>query len=54
MAGWQEAAYHHVCPVENQGEEEGEATEVHVALRVELASLYLHALMAENRSTECG
>jgi hypothetical protein len=35
---------HGVGAVEDQGEEEGEAAKVHVALRVELAGLDLHAL----------
>ena len=33
---------HDICPVEDQGQEEGEATEVHIALRVELACLDFH------------
>lgn len=47
-------AYHQVCAVENQRQEQREATEVHVALRVELARLNFHALMSENGSTNCG
>jgi hypothetical protein len=35
---------HDVGAVENEGEEESEATKVHVTLRVELASLDLHTL----------
>lgn len=46
--------YHQVCAVENQRQEQREATEVHVALRVKLAGLNFHALMSENRSTNCG
>lgn len=38
---------HGVGAVENQGEEESESTEVHVALRVELAGLNLHAVGTE-------
>jgi hypothetical protein len=34
---------HDVGAVENEGQEQGEAAEVHVALRVELAGLNLHA-----------
>jgi hypothetical protein len=47
-------AYHQVCAVENQGQEQREAAEVHVALRVELAGLNFHALMSENSPTNCG
>ncbi len=43
-------AYHHVGAVEDEGKEEGEATEVHVALGIELAGLNLHALVSENGS----
>lgn len=42
---------HAVGTVEDQREEEGEATEVHVALRVELASLDLHAFDTANGSS---
>ena len=38
---------HGVGAVENQREEQGEATQVHVALGVELAGLNLHAVSAE-------
>lgn len=38
---------HDIGTVEDQGQEEGEATEVHVALRVELAGLHLHAVGTE-------
>ena len=38
---------HGVGAVENQGEEKSETTQVHVALRVELAGLDLHAVGAE-------
>jgi len=37
---------HDVGSVQDEGEEESEAAQVHVALRVELAGLYLHALDA--------
>lgn len=47
-------AYHQVCAVENQRQEQREAAEVHVALRVKLAGLNFHALMSENSSTNCG
>lgn len=42
---------HTVGAVEDQREEEGEAAEVHVALRVELASLDLHAFDTANGSS---
>ena len=42
---------HTVGAVEDQREEEGEAAEVHVALRVELASLNLHAFDTANGSS---
>lgn len=42
---------HTVGAVEDQREEEGEATEVHVALGVELASLDLHAFDTANGSS---
>lgn len=42
---------HGVGAVEDQREEEGEAAEVHVALRVELASLDLHAFDTANGSS---
>jgi len=35
---------HDICSVENEGKEEGESAEVHVTLRVELASLNFHTL----------
>jgi hypothetical protein len=35
---------HNVSSVEDEGQEESETAEVHVALRVELASLHLHTL----------
>lgn len=38
---------HGVGAVENEGEEESESTQVHVALRVELAGLDLHAVGTE-------
>jgi hypothetical protein len=38
---------HSVSAVEDQREEQGEATQVHVALGVELAGLNLHAVSAE-------
>ena len=47
-------AYHHVGTVEDQGQEERETTEVHVALGIELAGLDLHALVSENGSTRRG
>lgn len=39
---------HHVRAVEDEREEQGEAAEVHVALRVELARLDFEALMAHD------
>jgi hypothetical protein len=42
---------HGVGAVEDQGEEEGKTAEVHVALRVELASLDLHAFDTANGSS---
>lgn len=39
---------HHVSAVEDQGEEEREAAEIHVALGVELAGLDFHALVADD------
>ena len=42
---------HTVGTVEDQREEEGEAAEVHVALRVEFASLDLHAFDTANSSS---
>lgn len=47
------STYHHVGTVEDQRKEQCEATKVHVALRVELAGLNLHALVSENGSTRC-
>lgn len=46
---------HDVGSVEDEREEEGEATEVHVALRVELAGLDFEAFVAHDGSTagEC-
>lgn len=44
----QDVEDHGVGAVEDEGEEEGEATEVHVALRVELAGLDFHALAASD------
>lgn len=40
---------HDVGAVENEGQEEGKAAEIHVALRVELAGLDLHAGRAAKR-----
>lgn len=45
---------HGVCSVEDQREEEGETAQVHVALRVELAGLDFHTLMAHHRSSANG
>lgn len=42
---------HDVGTVEDQGEEESETAEVHVALGVELASLDLETLVTHNGST---
>lgn len=42
---------HDVGAVEDEGEEEGEAAEVHVALRVEFAGLDLHAFGAGDAGT---
>ena len=46
--------YHEVGAVENKRQEQREAAEVHVALRVELAGLNFHTLMSENSPTNCG
>lgn len=42
---------HNVGAVKDQGEEEGEAAKVHVALRVELASLDFETLVTHDGST---
>jgi hypothetical protein len=43
---------HGVGTVEDQGEEQGETAEVHVALRVELASLDFETLVAHDGAVE--
>lgn len=43
---------HDVCSVEDEREEESETTQVHVALRVELACLNLHALAAGHHAAD--
>lgn len=42
---------HDVSAVEDEGEEEGEAAEVHVTLRVELASLDFETFVTEDSGT---
>lgn len=42
---------HGVGAVEDQGEEQGETTEIHVALGVELASLDFHSVGADSERT---
>lgn len=48
----QDVKDHDVGAVENERQEEGEAAKVHVALRVELASLYFHALRPDDEGAE--
>lgn len=45
---------HDVGAVENQRQEQGEAAEIHVALRVEFAGLHLHALRTANDRSPIG
>jgi len=42
---------HNVSSVEDEGQEESETAEVHVALRVELASLHLHTLRSTHNDS---
>lgn len=44
----QDLENHNVRPVEDEGEEKGEAAEVHVALGVELAGLHLETFVAHD------
>jgi hypothetical protein len=53
VSGEGKDTYHHISAVEDQRQEECKSTEIHVALRVELAGLDFHALRAQDSgSTE--